>query len=247
MKSYKAIIFDLDDTLIKCNEFYQKYMNDFVEYSHIRTGITKTSIMNILKSINDERKDFEEGFSRNHFPRSFKAASIVLDIMLGNDPNMEQANTAFNIANRVFEIEYPLIDGVYDTLKTLAKTHKLLIWTKGDIDIQTKKILKSDLGFFFNSYSKDFTVVPRKTPNQLKEILKNHHLTIDNTLLVGDNYYDEIACALEIGMNCLLVDDKINDNYSHLEPEPISTSCLGSIRSVNELPQLLNHELLTNV
>lgn len=88
-----------------------------------------------------------------------------------------------------------LMDGVHETLDTLARSHELMLITKGDLLDQESKLERSGLREFFARVE----VVSRKDPGTYERVLAKHGLTSDRFLMVGDSLRSDVLPVLEIG------------------------------------------------
>ena len=201
----KNLIFDLDNTLVNCGPYYTNKKKLFSQTQAERTGFTSEFCQTLLEKIDVIFTSTPDGFSRNRFPRSFFAASIVMDVMSGNELDVDSAIDAYAIGESVFSEPYDAYEGVPEMLGRLAEKYNLFLLTKGDRDIQLKKVLNNQFHLYFPS--KNIYVVAHKTSADLLHIMKEHQLNVDECLMIGDSPKDDIGAANGVKMRSVLVCD----------------------------------------
>ena len=202
---YENVIFDMDDTLLDCSPFYLKCKQDFIADASRRTGIDVDVVGKILDGIDVACTNLPHGFGKERFPRSFAATSAVLDIILGNKVNADAADQSYLLGDSVFHAEYPLYPGVYERLDLLKNVlgFNLFLCTKGDYDVQNRKIIKNGLDKIFET--DHIYIVPKKTGAELTRILQDHSLNPETTLMIGDSIRDDVGSALDAGITSVWV------------------------------------------
>lgn len=199
------LIFDMDDTLCECSPYYAKCKKTFIAQAHERTDVPVEVIKQILTGIDVACTSLPSGFGKERYPRSFAAASSVLDIIRGLPVDSTAAEQAYLLGDSVFNESYPLFDGVIETLQRLRKSgYRLFLYTKGDYEMQWKKITKNKLDTIFAT--DHIYVVPKKDGTALTKIVTDHRINVKESLMIGDSIRDDIGSANEIGMLSVLVD-----------------------------------------
>lgn len=228
------LVFDLDNTLCDCSIFYKQKQNEFARYQAARTGHSEEFCLELLKKIDITFTSTPEGFSKNRFPRAFAAASSTLDIMMGLPVNDEAAQHSWYIGDSVFNEPYPLFDGVFDMLTDYRNAgYRLFLLTKGDYSVQISKVVRNKLDDIFAPGH--IYVVPKKTGRELGQVVKDHNLVLEETVMIGDSLRDDIGSAKELGMASVLVEDATGTwDYENQKHEP---TCF--IKKVTELPTII--------
>jgi len=198
------VIFDMDDTILVCGKYYIKCRKDFAEFNAKRTGLPERFCESILHHIDLECTTLANGWGKDRFPRSFAAASVTLDILSGKSVDETAAEQSFLLGESVFHAPYELIAGAIETLTWLSDHHiKLFLYTKGDYNVQQEKIIKHNLTRFFPTSHQ--YIVPHKSGHELNNIIVDHELNIDETILVGDSMRDDVMSAKAVNMRSVLV------------------------------------------
>lgn len=204
-RNYKALVFDGDDTLWACSKYYWQCRDNLVEFQVKRTGLDPEIVASLYSVIDGQMLRLPGAFGRIRFPRTFQAISLALDGMLGNEPNLEASEKSFEIGNAVFEAEYPIFPGVWALLKELKADYDVLIIinTKGDAEVQERKVSKNDLQGLING----LYITLNKDIAHLESILRNHDLQPEEVLCIGDSMRDDVITSDKVGCDTLWISD----------------------------------------
>jgi putative hydrolase of the HAD superfamily len=88
-----------------------------------------------------------------------------------------------------------LLDGVEETLVTLAARHRLLLITKGDLRDQERKLAKSHLAAHFQQIE----IVSEKNEQTYADVLRRHGVPVRRFLMVGNSLKSDILPVLALG------------------------------------------------
>jgi putative hydrolase of the HAD superfamily len=232
----KNIIFDFDDTLADCGIFYREQQNKFAAYQASRTGLPVELISKLRESIDVHFTQTPDGFNRVRFPRSFASTSMTIDVMLGNKVDEVAAYQSFELGDEVFNAMYPLCPGIPEMLDSFRDAgHQLFLLTKGDFEVQTRKIVLNGLDRWFQ---KDrMYIVPQKTPQSLQRVLDDHGLNTTDTIVVGDSLRDDIANAHAVGCESVWVSGRHNAAWAY---ENTQVEVIYSTENAADLGNLLD-------
>ena len=203
----KALLFDLDNTLVECGQYYLDAQDQFVAAVHRRTALDKDLIFKILGAIDVTCCSLPDGFSRSRFPRSFQAASLALDSIAGLPPSMSFAQQMYETGDAVFSAPYPMYEGVPELLDALLSAKwKLIMVTKGEPEVQHRKVRINKLGSFF--HYDDIYPVLNKNEALFTKLAKDYNLDVRNSWMIGDSLKDDIGPAKAAGFNTVFVSSK---------------------------------------
>lgn len=230
------IIFDFDDTLADCGIYYREQQTKFVEYQSTRTGLSPELIGKLRETIDLHFTSTPDGFNRVRFPRSFASTSMTIDVMLGNKVDEVAAYQSFQLGDEVFNATYPLCQGVAEMLTEYRDAgYTLFLLTKGDFQVQTRKIQLNQL---YRWFERDrIYIVPQKTPEALQTVLFNHRLDPKTTVVVGDSIRDDIANAYTMKCEAIWVSGRHNAHWAY---ENTNIEIGRSIENAADLSSLLD-------
>lgn len=229
------IIFDLDNTLVRCSEYYLAAYDKFANLVSTRTGIDPKIAMEIVKAV-DLSGIKIDGFGRTRFPKSFEATSLVCDVLMDKQLDLNAAEESWNIGNDVFEAPYPLYDGVWDALLHIKREdYGMFICTKGDPHVQRRKLVINNLFDIFDE--KHVYIDVFKTPEHFLRIIDEQDLDPDETICVGDSLKDDIGSAHKAGLKAVWVEEHQNKGWAYESEEHTPEWIIPTVR---ELPRLLS-------
>ena len=207
MKIYKAVIFDLDGTLLNTLDD----LADAVNYALMKQGYSLRKVDEI---------------------RSFVGNGVRRLIELSVPPNIseEDFENAFELFknyyaehSRVKTKPYPEICSTLYTLK--ARGYKL-----GIVSNKSDPVVKELRDFYFKSYidiavGETSQIRKKPAPDSLLNVISNLNLLKDEILYVGDSEIDW-QTSLNAGVDCVLVDwgFRSRDELLKLNPSLIISS-----------------------
>ena len=232
----KTIIFDLDDTLLECSRYYQERKMMFAEQQSTRLGISTDICYKILTDMDITCTELDHGFSKHRFPRSFAAASAALDLICGKSVNESAAEESYMLGQSVFDAPYELVENAVNVLQSLKDDGYLLVlWTKGDYDVQTKKIVKNNLFQYFKR--EHVYITSKKTPECIKTILFDTKADPHETALIGDSLRDDIRCGNVMNVTTVWVRRSLNFNWAY---ENQSHEPTYIVERIEEVPHIFS-------
>lgn len=184
----KAIIFDLDGTLYKSAEVYQK----FAEAAYHTYARLKNTTLEQAKKILEERREELKRTRGYAVPYTLALISFGIPIEKWHEENIK----FFNAGNYLKKDE-----NLKAVLKKLKAGYKLAVLTNNN-KIQTGRILKAlgierlfDYIFTYESFK-----LIKPNPEIFQEVTKKLGLKFPKCLMVGDRYNVDLIPAEELGM-----------------------------------------------
>ena len=219
LQSIRAIIFDLDKTLIDSTIDFQKMKTrviSFLEQLGVPPGLLNTALLN---------QDIEaraQAFLRDHGTTPHEIRMIFTRVTkIMNDIELEAIETV-----------QPYLDAV-ETLQRLSdQGFKLGIITRGCREYAEKALAQAQLHQFFTAIvARDEVAHPKPDPEHPQLLLKRLKVNPAETLLVGDTPTD-ILCAHNHHMRCVWI-NRQNSNLPHRMPRPdYEITCLTDLVSI---------------
>ena len=128
-----------------------------------------------------------------------------------------------------------LLEGVHETVASLATRYRLLVITKGDLGHQERKIEESGLAGFFAARE----IVSEKNAGTYRRILKRHGIEPSEFLMIGNSMKSDIIPVLEIGAFGVHVPYHLTWQGERATAPESSGDRLFTLRHIRELPALL--------
>ena len=188
----KAVIFDLDETLIHSKIDFKKMkfrIIKFLQCVGVTHGLLSDNMLNveiIRAAIENLRR---KGFSKEEIQRGL---AKVTEIM--NQVELESLDGV------------TIIDDVSETLKALkAKGIRIGIMTNSCREYTEKVLAKFGLKKYVDAVvARDDVKEPKPSPEHAFHVLRLLGVSIDDALLVGD-HWEDAKCAKESGLKFILV------------------------------------------
>jgi len=128
-----------------------------------------------------------------------------------------------------------LLDGVNETLGTLAQTHRLLVITKGDLRDQERKLAKSGLVRYFERVE----IVSEKNEATYAGIFRRHEIDAARFLMVGNSLKSDIVPVLKLGGAGAHVPYRVTWAAEHVKDLPSAEGRLFRLKTLLELPTVI--------
>ncbi len=214
MPQHPAVVFDLDDTLIRTSATFDAAKARFAGLME-RQGFAPDEALGLLLDI-DLRRVEAEGFGRSRFPVSMRETYLRLCSRQSVAPRPEIARAAESTGEEVYDTAPVPFDGTHDVLRQLrGEGCRLYLLTKGDPDVQQFRIESASLRGYFDAVH----IHPRKSLAELRAVLAEHKLGRGDTWVVGDGIRSDINPAIEEGLLPILVGEK---RWQYEDVPPVS-------------------------
>lgn len=214
----KAVIFDLDGTLINSAIPFKKMKSRIIKYLE-RIGVTpdllNEEMMNFeitQKAVNDLKS---KGFSEKYIKKALDEVSNLM-----NEVELESSDEA------------SLIPGVPETLKALKDQGlKLGLMTRSCRKYAEKILRRFDLRKYFDVIlARDDIENPKPDPSHAIELLKLLNVSAEEALFIGDHWSDA-ECAKRSGLKFVLFRQ---DGNSHIWKSEVS-----KIKNIKEILRII--------
>lgn len=227
----KHIFFDLDDTLIKCSEYFyvvekivaKKYLEFTDKYT-----VPEVRKLFDIKQVNNIQK---YGFGPDNFKLSLK--QVGEDLLGEKFAENNLGEFVDGETSILYGSEIEMIDGAEDTVKYLyEKGYNLHILTKGVEHVQKDRVDRLPI----KNYFLDYYIVPRKEQKEYLDILEKTKLSPDECFMVGNSPKGDINEAKKAGLYTVFIPN--SETWSPEEETIIEdgpkTYMLNSIREMKE-------------
>ncbi len=182
--------FDADDTLWQCQDAFdaaeQLFFSTVGPYTSegvdLEDALRSTELGNIAIS----------GYGVKAFGLSMVEAAVTATG--GTIPSRDIGVLVDHIHDMLRE-PVKLLDGVADALHAVARTHRIVMITKGDLVHQTRKVRTSGLDHHFEHIK----IVLEKDADTYRQILREWDIDPRRFLMVGNSVRSDVIPVLEIG------------------------------------------------
>ncbi len=225
----RRIIFDLDDTLLQSGKYYNRQLDEFANF--VTTNFAELdSEKDVLKRYNliDQKVIEEVGLAREHFPLSMVKTWQFYCDRFDYPERKEDLDRCRQIGEAVYEIIPEPLPGAFEVLEQLSERFDLLLYTMGDVEIQTNKIRHHRLDRWFG----EFHIFPYKDVKTLSCVLPPY--PPDMVSIVGDSLRGEVEPAIELGLRPVHIKSDFPWNYHEVDVS-------ADYPSISSLPELLQY------
>lgn len=220
MNSFKAILFDLDNTILDRTRTFGQFTNAFLNqfFGHVET--TQEIFDRIIDLDQDGYKDKHELFSELLDELPWKVRPEHVELM---DFYAEQY-----VKNAV------LMDGAMKVVTHLRKTYTTGLITNGKTHIQYGKIDQLGIRENFDLILvSEEAGVKKPDPRIFEMALNKLHILPEECLFIGDHPVNDVEGAVKAGIPAIWM--KVNQPWT----DHISAKPLHAIQHLSELLELL--------
>ena len=228
MSELTTIGFDADDTLWHHERYFQltqarfaELLRDYADPHHLAEHLLAAERRNIL----------HYGFGVKGFMLSMVETAI--EVTDGKVPG--------HVIRQVLKagramLRHPIapMPGALAALEALAKSHKLILITKGDLFDQERKLAASGLGDFFSAVE----IVSNKDAATYERIFTRHGDGAARAMMIGNSLQSDVVPALKAGAFAVHVPAEFNWELDH-DDEPVGEPRFRRIESLDGLLPLI--------
>ena len=217
-----GIIFDGDDTLWSSEQLYDDAR------SRARLLVSQCGLdggrWEERERILDVQNVAKLQYSKQRFPSSCVEAYEELCRQEGRPVDGRTVEEIGRTARSVFEKDPPLVPGVRETLSLLRSGgFRLALLTKGDHDLQSRRIEQSGLREFFHIVR----IVPEKSPEIIREVVAALGVDAASAWMVGNSMRSDVVPAVDAGLRAVRIPAHVWEHertHDHLTHEGVITT-----------------------
>lgn len=235
----QLILFDLDDTLVHCNIYFERILDTFASKL---SKIFVDSPFDIAQ-IRKKQKEIDLigveklGFTLDHFPQSLvDTYSYFCD--LADIPVEAKYVTLFqDLGYSVYHLQIDPYPNMIQTLNKLKDAgHILYLYTGGVAEVQFRKINQLGLEYFFENR---VHVARHKTIEEMDRLLNRIHADRTSTWMIGNSLRTDIVPALEAGIHAIYIPTLNEWEYNIVEVNTQPKGAYLTIKSLIHVPQTI--------
>ena len=192
----KVLVIDGDDTLWENNVYFEQAIEAFIDYlSH--SSLSREQGRSTLDEI-ERLNSRVHGYGSAAFARNLRE---TYERLAERRLNKEDLDYVMTLGQRIVKQQLQVLPGVPETLAYLATRHRLLLFTKGDLDEQRLKVDRSGLERFFQ----EVIIAREKDAAAYRDMTQAYHLDPLLTWMVGNSPRSDINPALEAGLKAVFI------------------------------------------
>lgn len=217
-----GVIFDGDDTLWSSEPLYDDAR------SQARFIVSKSGLDGAQweerERIVDVQNVAKFSYSTERFPSSCVQAYEELCQSSGRAIEQPVAERILRTARSVFERDPPLVPGARETLALLrSQGARLALLTKGDHELQLRRVERSGLREFFHV----IRIVPEKSPEIIREVVAALGVDAGSAWMVGNSMRSDVVPAMNAGIRAVRIPAHVWEHertHDHLIPDGVITT-----------------------
>jgi putative hydrolase of the HAD superfamily len=191
------LIFDADDTLWDSNIHFLEAEAAFIETLGRVEVLNDQTIRSAMRR-HELRIIQSHGYGRR--PYLIALHRVAEELAHPRHHGNLRAEVA-RIGERLIDRPCELLPGVVETLRELARRHRLLLFTKGDPGEQLRKLDRSGLRPLFNRIG---VPVEKASPNYAL-LIAQAELDPSRTFMIGNSPRSDINPALQAGLRAVFI------------------------------------------
>ncbi|WP_054955829.1 HAD family hydrolase [Paenibacillus dakarensis] len=238
-KDSQHIIFDMDDTLIHCNKYFDIILEEFFDLMKkwFQTyGVTVEQVRNKQMEIDVAGVD-KLGFASANFPQSLIDTYRFFCKEHRKTPVLHEEEQLFKLGLSVYDHEVEPYPGMVETLDTLqSEGHQLHLYTGGENRIQKRKIEQMKLADFFEDR---IYIRQHKNLKALEEILTFGQFNRSLTWMIGNSLRTDVVPALTAGINSIYIKQQREWHYNLVELKQEPHNVLYTVSALTEVPEII--------
>lgn len=146
-----------------------------------------------------------------------------------------------NWGKRMLSEPTELLDGVAETLRSLAARHDLMLITKGDLFDQEGKLARSGLGDLFWGVE----VLTEKNVDAYRQVFRRRGIAPASFVMVGNSLRSDVVPVVELGGQALHIPYTVTWEHEQVPEDQLPKAGWRGLRSIREVPAALE-ELATS-
>jgi putative hydrolase of the HAD superfamily len=242
----QIIFFDLDDTLIHCNKYFEKTMHHFANvlahWFHLY-HLNYEDIREVQHRL-DMKAVQENGFMRDHFPQSFIKTYHHFSRKFGRLTDRREILQLWELGDSVYHQDFEAYPHMTETLLALQQQgHELHLYTGGQHDVQNRKVEKLGLYPFFEDR---IYVARKKVTSFLESILSDYGFDRTRTWMIGNSLRTDILPALETGIHAIFIPAEMEWEYNIVDINVEPQGAFLKLPSLQDVPPAITNYVSGN-
>ncbi len=226
---FELIAFDADDTLWQNESLYvatldrlKELLSPYSDANTVEARLFETEMRNL--------EYYGYGI------KSFTLSMIETAVELSNHKlDGAEILSIVAFAKDMLTADVQLLDGVEEPIRTLARSHPLMIVTKGDLRDQQSKLARSGLGGNFRHVE----IVSEKLVDTYERLLGKYKIEPPRFLMVGNSLKSDVLPVLALGAYAVYVPHHMTWAHEIVEKPPTGHRGFYELEELAQLPALV--------
>jgi putative hydrolase of the HAD superfamily len=189
---------------------------------HVRQRLLETEVQNL--------KHF--GYGVKGFTLSMIETAIDLS---GGEIRGSDIHRIIDWGRQMLAAPVELLDGVRETIETLAGSYTLMLLTKGDLFDQEQKLARSGIGERFSAVE----IVSEKNVETYRRIIRRAGIEPSQFLMVGNSLKSDVLPALDAGASAVHIPYYTTWAHERVDDAAIAGRSFPQLTNIRELLTLL--------
>mgnify|MGYP001813576216 CR=1 FL=1 len=185
------IAFDADDTLWHTEHLYVSTREKLERLLDERYGVVDTRVGDALHETEMRNLD-RYGYGSKPFVLSMIETAVHLT---QGRLRGDEVGQIVGWLHEMLDAKVELMDHVEETVAALARSHTLIVVTKGDLVDQESKLARSGLADSFDHCE----TLPETTPKRYRALLDWHGVAPERFLMVGNSLRSDVLPVVALG------------------------------------------------
>jgi putative hydrolase of the HAD superfamily len=232
----QTILFDLDDTLVHCNKFFDLVLEQFADCM-----VTWFSSYH-LQSEQIKQRQLEldlvgvqiHGFVPERFPASLVETYHSFCDEFGQIRVPSDEEFLYKLGHSVYSFKVEPYPDMHETLTTLQESgHYLYLYTGGDPSIQMRKVMDAGLEAYFGE---KLFITLHKTTEFMAALIQENGFDRHNTWMIGNSLRTDVVPALANGINAIFIPVERDWKYNQVEIDIQPQGAFLKVPSLKQVP-----------
>ncbi|MCR8636701.1 HAD family hydrolase [Paenibacillus radicis (ex Xue et al. 2023)] len=235
----QTILFDLDDTLIHCNKYFDIVVDQFADQMEMWFHTYHIPVEEIKKKQSqiDLDRVLQSGFAPDHFPESFVETYDYFSDLTGRIKDTDEIERLMELGRGVYGHSIEPYPFMLETLNELqADGHVLHLYTGGDPIIQMRKVTEAGLLPFFAGR---IHVARHKTVDFLEALIMEQALDRKSTWMIGNSLRTDVTPALKTGIHSIFMPAIQEWSFNNVEVDAEPQGAYLTLTTLKDIPDAI--------
>ncbi|MEK3823806.1 HAD family hydrolase [Paenibacillus sp. FSL K6-1558] len=237
------ILFDLDDTLVYCNKYFNLVLGEFFEnMQQWFDGHALTTQQIREKQLEIDVTGVNKvGFASHHFPQSLIDTYRYFSQKYARVTSTKEETYLSKLGMSVYTQEVEPYPHMVETLEELKSAgHSLYLYTGGETVIQQRKIDQMKLSIYFDDR---IYIRQHKNIETLEGILSKGPFDRRATWMIGNSLRTDIMPAVNAGIHSIYIKQPNEWQYNIVELQPNPETSMYTITALEEVPKVIHEDI----